>query len=43
MNKKTATKISFIFACINLFFCTLNFIKANKQAKIESVSDHEKD
>lgn len=39
MKKKTATKISFVCACINLLFSTLNLIKVNKQ---ESVSDHEK-
>ena len=40
MNKKTATKITFVCACLNLLFSILNLIKVNKQ---ESVSGHEKD
>lgn len=43
MKKKTAAKITFICACINLLFSTLNLIKVNKQEKLESVAKDEKD
>lgn len=43
MKKKTATKISFVCACINLVLCTLNLIRINKQEKLESVAKDEKD
>lgn len=43
MKKKTATKISLVCACINLVLCTLKLIRINKQEKLESVTNDEKD